>query len=92
LAAFLLCAPAVFPWYLLWLLPFLTSPSTLLIAVWTVSIVGTYVQWHLRALGHSWGALPGWVMLLEYGCVAIAGAMIALRRSVGPAAPNTHVD
>ena len=80
MAASLLCAPAVFPWYLLVLLPFLTSASTLLIIVWTVSIIPTYVMWHLRTLGRPWGALPGWVMLLEYGCVAIAAAMIALRR------------
>jgi alpha-1,6-mannosyltransferase len=80
MAASLLCAPAVFPWYLLWLLPFLTSASTLLIIVWTVSIFPTYVQWHLRTLGRPWGTLPGWVMLLEYGCVAIAAAIIALRR------------
>ena len=80
MAASLLCAPVVFPWYLLWLLPFLTSASTLLIIVWTVSIIPTYMQWHLRRLGHPWGALPGWVMLLEYGCVAIVAAIIALRR------------
>lgn len=91
MAACLLCAPVVFPWYLLWLLPFLTSASTLLIIVWTVSIIPTYVQWHLRALGRPWGALPGWVMLLEYGCVAAAGAMIALRRHMRPAAPATQV-
>jgi hypothetical protein len=80
MAASLLCAPAVFPWYLLWLLPFLTSASTLLIIVWTVSIIPTYLMWHWRTLGRPWGALPGWVMLLEYGCVAAAGAIIALRR------------
>jgi hypothetical protein len=88
MAASLLCAPAVFPWYLLWLLPFLMSASTLLIIIWTVSIFPTYVQWHFRALGRPWGALPSWVMLLEYGCVAIAGAMIALRRLMRPAAPR----
>jgi alpha-1,6-mannosyltransferase len=80
MAASLLCAPVVFPWYLLWLLPFLVSPSTVLIILWTVSIIPTYVQWHLRTLGHPWGSLPGWVLLLEYGCVAIAAAIIALRR------------
>jgi hypothetical protein len=80
MAATLVCAPVVFPWYLLWLLPFLTSASTLLIILWTVSIIPTYVQWHLRALGHPWGALPGWAMLLEYGCVAIAAAIIGFRR------------
>ncbi len=88
MAATLLCAPAVFPWYLLALLPFLTSASTLLIIVWTVSIVPTYVQWHLRALGRPWGALPGWVMLVEYGGIAIAAAIIALRRLLHPAPPR----
>jgi alpha-1,6-mannosyltransferase len=88
MAACLLCAPVVFPWYLLWLLPFLTSASTLLIILWTVSIIPTYVMWHLRTLGRPWGSLPGWVMLLEYGCVAGAGAMIALRRLMGPELPR----
>jgi hypothetical protein len=80
MAASLFCAPVVFPWYLLWLLPFLTSASTLLIILWTVSIIPTYLMWHWRTLGRPWGALPGWVMLLEYGCVAAAGAILALRR------------
>jgi len=89
MAASLLCAPAVFPWYLLWLLPFLTSASTLLIVIWTVSIIPTYIQWHLRALGRPWGALPAWIMLLEYGCVAIAAVTIVLRRFSRPAALQT---
>jgi hypothetical protein len=80
MAASLLFAPVVFPWYLLWLLPFLTSSSTLLITIWTVSIIPIYIMWHLRTLGHPWGALPGWVMLVEYGCLAIAGAILWLRR------------
>jgi hypothetical protein len=84
MAASLLCAPVVFPWYLLWLLPFLTSASTLLIIFWTVSIIPTYVMWHLRTLTGTWGALPGWVMLLEYGCVAMGGAVIAFRRIAKP--------
>jgi hypothetical protein len=80
MAASLLCGPAVFPWYLLWLLPFLTSASTLQIIVWTVSIIPVYIMWHLRTLGRPWGALPVWVMLLEFGFVAAAGAILALRR------------
>jgi hypothetical protein len=92
MAASLLCAPVVFPWYLLWLLPFLTSASTLLIIVWTVSIIPAYVMWHLRTLGRPWGSLPGWVMLLEYGCVAIAAAIIALRRITRPAALKCQAD
>jgi alpha-1,6-mannosyltransferase len=92
MAACLLCAPVVFPWYLLWLLPFLRSASTLLIILWTVSIIPVYVQWHLRALGHPWGALPVWVMVLEYGCLAAAGAIILRRRITRPAAPQCSTD
>jgi alpha-1,6-mannosyltransferase len=92
MAASLLFAPAVFPWYFLWLLPFLMSASTLLIILWTVSIIPTYVQWHLRALGRPWGSLPGWVMLLEYGCVAVAAAIIVLRRIARSAAPCSTND
>jgi len=92
MAASLLCAPVVFPWYLLWLLPFLTSASTLLIILWTVSIIPTYVMWHLRTLGRPWGSLPGWVMLVEYGCVAVAAAIVLLRRITRPAALQCSTD
>ncbi len=79
MAASLLCAPVIYPWYLLWLLPFLGSASTLPLIVWSVSIIPTYIVWHLRTLGRPW-VVPGWVMLLEYGSIAVAGAMVALRR------------
>jgi alpha-1,6-mannosyltransferase len=92
MAACLLCAPVVFPWYLLWLLPFLTSASTLLIILWTVSVIPVYVQWHLRALGRPWGTLPGWVMLLEYGCLVAAAAIMLRRRITRPAAPQCSTD
>jgi alpha-1,6-mannosyltransferase len=86
MAGSLLCAPVVYPWYLLWVLPFLRSPSTLPVIIWTVSIIPTYTVWHLRTLGGPW-LVPGWVTLLEYGSVAIAGAIILLRRLRGPAVP-----
>lgn len=81
MAASLLCAPVVFPWYLLWLVPFLTSPPTLLIIIWTVSIYPTYVMWHLRARTGVWATLPIWVMLLEYGTLVIAALIIASRHN-----------
>jgi len=92
MAASLFCAPVVFPWYLLWLLPFLTSPSTLLILIWTVSIIPTYVMWHFRTIGLSWGALPGWVMILEYGCVALTGVILLLHRISQPRVPHSSCD
>jgi alpha-1,6-mannosyltransferase len=79
LTASLLCAPVIYPWYLLWLLPFMRSAATLPIAIWTVSIIPTYIVWHLRTAGQPW-VLPGWVMPVEYGCVAITMAVLALRR------------
>jgi hypothetical protein len=92
MAASLLCAPVIFPWYLLCLLPFLTSASTLLIILWTVSIFPTYINWHLRTLGRPWGTLPGWVMLLEYGSLAVAAAIIALRRIQQSPAPQCSTE
>ena len=87
MAVVLLCAPVVYPWYLLWLLPFLWSPATLPIIIWTVSVTPIYVVWHLRALGRPW-VLPDWAPLLEYGSVAMAGAIIAWRRLTGPHRPS----
>ena len=91
MAASLLCAPVVYPWYLLWLLPFMRSASTVPLIVWTVSIIPTYYVWHLRALGRPW-IVPGWIMLLEYGCVAIAGGIIGFRRFRRPAVPPSSKD
>ena len=86
MAASLLCAPVVYPWYLLWLLPFVRSVSMLPIIIWTVSIIPTYIVWHLRTVGRPW-LVPGWAMLLEYGPMGTAGAIIALRRFTRPAVP-----
>jgi hypothetical protein len=79
MAASLLCAPVVYPWYLLWLLPFVRSVATLPIIIWTLSIMPTYYVWHLRAVGRLW-IVPDWIMVLEYGSVAIVAAIISLRR------------
>jgi alpha-1,6-mannosyltransferase len=79
MAASLLCAPVVYPWYLLWLLPFLRSASMLPIMIWTVSIIPTYYVWHLRTLGRPW-LVPSWIMVLEYGSVATAAAIIVFLR------------
>ena len=91
MAVSLFCAPVVYPWYLLWMLPFLRSISTLPILVWTLSILPTYYVWHLRNVGQQW-LVPEWIMLLEYGSVAIAAAIIAVRRITRPAALQCSAD
>jgi alpha-1,6-mannosyltransferase len=85
MAASLLCAPVVYPWYLVWLLPFVRSTSTLPIIIWTLGIIPTYYVWHLRTVGRPW-LVPGWILLLEYGSVVIAAAIITSRRINRPAA------
>jgi alpha-1,6-mannosyltransferase len=79
MAASLFCAPVIYPWYLLWLLPFLRSASTVPILIWTLSIVPTYYVWHLRTLGRPW-LVPVWILVLEYGSVTVAAAFTASRR------------
>jgi alpha-1,6-mannosyltransferase len=91
MAASLLCAPVVYPWYLLWMLPFIRSTSTVPIMIWTLSIIPTYYVWHLRMVGRPW-LVPGWIMMLEYGSVAVAAAIIALRRITRSAALRCSAD
>jgi hypothetical protein len=91
MAATLLCAPVVYPWYMLWLLPLVRSASTVPIMIWTVSIIPTYYVWHLRTLGRPW-VVPGWIVLVEYGSVAAAGAIIGYRRLKRPVITPSSTD
>ncbi|HET9306356.1 MAG TPA: hypothetical protein VFO46_10040, partial [Candidatus Sulfotelmatobacter sp.] len=79
MAASLFCAPVVYPWYLMWLIPFARSLPTLPLLIWTMSILPMYVVWYHHDLGQKW-LLPGWVAVLEYGSVAVAAAVIVFRR------------
>jgi len=91
MTASLLCAPVVYPWYLLWLLPFLRSVSALPVIIWTVSIIPAYCVWHLHTLGRPW-LVPGWGMVLEYGAMATAGVIIGLRHLMRAPVPKLSVD
>jgi len=91
MAASLLCAPVVYPWYLLWLLPLVRTVSTVPLIIWTVSIIPTFYVWHLRTLGRQW-FVPDWIMFLEFGSVAAAGAIIMFRRFTRPAVAHCSSD
>ena len=91
MAASLACAPVLYPWYLLWLVPFLRSASTLPLMVWTVSVLSTYFVWYLHAHGHPW-QVPLWITVLEYGPVLTAAAIVSFRRFAGPATPVSAAD
>ncbi len=88
MAASLLCAPVVYPWYMLWLLPFLRSAGTVPLIIWTVSIIPVFYVWHLRTVGRPW-VVPGWIMLLEYGSLAATGAIMVFRQFTRPPAAHS---
>jgi alpha-1,6-mannosyltransferase len=71
MALALLCAPVVYPWYLLYLTPFLFTAATLPIMVWTFSVLSVYIVWDLAREGSRW-VVPWPVMVLEYGLFVAA--------------------
>jgi hypothetical protein len=67
-AVALFLAPAIFPWYLLWLTPFLFTSCTFPLAVWTVGSLSTY----------SW--LSPWATtVIEYSPALAATAWILVQ-------------
>jgi alpha-1,6-mannosyltransferase len=75
MAAALLCAPLVYPWYLVWLAPFLVAAETMPLTIWTVSILITYVVWQLV----GW-AVPAWALCVEYGALVGAASWLWRRK------------
>jgi hypothetical protein len=78
MAVSLAAAPVVYPWYLLWLIPFLRQASALPLVVWTLSILSVFFVWYSYAFGGPW-QVPPWILGLEYGSVAAAVAIVDLR-------------
>ena len=83
MATALFFLPAVYPWYLVWLTPFLTVRANWPLLGWTLISVLTYLVWASQLHGTGW-VLPGWVVPVEYGIVAAIA--FALWRSAGTAA------
>ena len=84
MATTLLLLPAVYPWYLVWLTPFLTSSRTWLLMSWTLGVLLTYVVWISQSTGAGW-VLPVWVEPVEYGLLAgsvLFGWCVSRRREL----------
>ena len=75
MAVSLAAAPVIYPWYLLYLTPFLFTRGTLPLAAWTYSVLPVYVVWYLSKRGHRW-FVPTPVVILEF--VVVIGAMLTL--------------
>jgi hypothetical protein len=84
MAVSLLSAPVIYPWYLLYLTPFLFTAATVPLTVWTISVLPIYVVWHLAREGGRW-MVPPTVMILEYGAL-VGACLLLLRRRHRPSA------
>jgi alpha-1,6-mannosyltransferase len=80
MAIALACAPVVYPWYLLYLTPFLFTVATWPLTAWTLSVMATYAVWHISRNGGRW-IVPTAVLVIEYA-VPLAVAALMLRRRV----------
>jgi len=92
IAVTVLCLPVVYPWYLLWVVPFLTGVARWPLVVWTIMSMSTYIVWQSQLAGAGW-TLPAWVVPVEYGL--FAGSIVlcagAIWRSGRLTAPG-HTD
>jgi hypothetical protein len=79
MAVSLASAPVVYPWYLLWLVPFLGSPATLPLMIWTLTVLPVFFVWYSHALGGPW-EVPGRILVLEFGPIALAVLVLWIRR------------
>jgi hypothetical protein len=80
MATALMMSPVVYPWYVVWLAPFLVSVTTFPLLAWSVTVLGTYMVWHLKELGRPW-TVPGAVLLFEFGTVIAVGVWVVLSGS-----------
>lgn len=89
MAASLLCAPVIYPWYLLYFTPFLWARAAGPLILWTLSVLPVYLVWHLPHYRRQW-TVPWYVELLEYGAVLACGAVLVwrARQLQSPFAPD----
>ena len=79
MALALVCAPVVYPWYLLYFTPFLFTRSTLPLIVWTLTALPVYIVWERALHGARW-RVPNLLMVVEYGLVLLTVAFVLSRR------------
>ena len=97
MAAALLCAPVIYPWYLLYLTPFLVSAATVPLSLWSYTILPVYLVWEWAQYGARW-RVPNWMMVIEYGLVLLAALLLLWPRTrtwamrFGRSSPGQQLD
>ncbi len=79
MAVSLLCAPVIYPWYLLYFTPFLWARGTAPLVVWTIASLPVYLVWERARHGARW-IVPWWVEVPEFGLIFLLAALL-FRRS-----------
>lgn len=76
MAVSLACAPVVYPWYLLYLTPFLWSRGTAPLLAWSLSSLSAYVVWEGSRHGGRW-VVPPSIEALEFGVILASTVVLA---------------
>ena len=90
MALALVASPVIYPWYLVWLIPFAIGRQAVPVWLWTVSVLVVYPTWHLRSLGEPFD-VPRTLLLVQFAVpVAAAGILLIRRRSPSIVAGPVH--
>jgi alpha-1,6-mannosyltransferase len=88
MALALAAAPVVYPWYLLYITPFLFSALSAPLIAWTFSVIPVYLVWAVSRHGGIW-VVPAWLEAIEYGVLGLAAlASFARLRAKTPSVPE----
>ena len=80
-AAFFLVIPVLNPWYLVWWLPFAVLRPSLMAWVASVAILLSYETGiNTKQAGLDLYVQPDWILLVEFGVIAIAASIDLIRR------------
>ncbi len=89
MAVSLLLSPVVYPWYLIWLVPFAIGQAALPLLVWSLAVGSTYGVWELARNGQRW-AVPPSVLAWEYGAMAAVALIVLVSRRRKIKEPTTN--
>jgi hypothetical protein len=87
----LVASPVVYPWYLVWLIPFAIGRAVMPVWVWTLTVLVVYPAWQIWRVGAPF-AVPPVLLLIEFAVpAAVAVVLLArLRPSLATAARTAH--